>query len=297
VLLRVNVDNPGDKITEFGAGAKLYWARDTASPVGTFTSASGNVTLVATQTQYEIIDTTGAPGHYYRTRIGNTGGTLFDDWSPVFQAGAPDTYATVDALRELLRLPDDSRDNQLADLLRQVTAKINGPPPYGLGFDFFRLPAVTGTEIRTYDGDNRSWLQVKEGIVSLTTAEIAPTTGSSYSALAAADWVLRSPVQAGGPYLAVELTGVGAYTRIWSGYNIIRLTGVFGYASIPDDIVRATLSWAADLYRLGAGGGSPLSATGEEFGGVETTFLGGMPRFTWETLESYRAKHNGALVA
>lgn len=291
MLIRVNVDNPADKITEFGAGAKLYWARDNTSATGAFTDASGSTTLVAGQTQYEIIDTTGAVGHFYRTRIGNTGGTLFDSWSDVFQAGAPTAYATVDALREFLQLPNTDRDNVLADLLLRVTTKIDN----SLGFDFFRHPAVTGTEVRTFDGDNRSWIHVRQGITSLTNVELAYITGGAYSVLAAADWVLRNPLNEGGPYLDLELTQIGAHTRIWAAYNALRLTGVFGYTSIPPDIEQATLMWCADLYRLGAGGGSPLSATGEEFG--QERFIGGMPRFTWETLEDYRSRHNGALVA
>jgi hypothetical protein len=291
VLIRVNVDNPGDRITEFGAGAKLYWARDNASATGAFTDASGSTALVATQTQYEIIDTTGAVGHYYRTRIGNTGGTSFDTWSDVFQAGAPGAYASIDALREFLQLPDFSRDNVLSDLLARVTDKIT----LSLGFDFFRHPAVTGTEIRTYDGDNRSWLHVTQGINSLTLVRLAVATGYTYSSLAATDWKLRMPVQAGGPYLSLELTGVASYPTIYTGHDTLELTGVFGYLTIPAAIEQATLMWAADLYRLGAGGGSPLSATGEEFG--QARFIGGMPRFTWETVEEYRKLHQGALVA
>jgi hypothetical protein len=38
-----------------------------------------------------------------------------------------------------------------------------------------------------------------------------------------------------------------------------------------------------------------LSATGDEFG--QARFIGGMPRFTWETVEDYRSRHYGALVA
>lgn len=294
MLLRINADNPGDKLTEFGAGAKLYWARDNASAAGAFTDASGNTALVATQTQYELLDSTGAVGYFYRTRIGNTGGTSFDTWSDVFQAGAPTAYATVDALREFLQLPDDSRDNVLSDLLRRVTVRINKFLS-SAGFDFFRHPAVTGTEIRTYDGDNRNWLYVTQGITSLTLVRLATTTGATPASLAATDWKLRLPAQYDGPYLTLQLTGVAGYPYLYSGYDTVELTGVFGYTAIPDDVVQATLMWAADLYRLGAGGGTPLSATGEEFG--QERFIGGMPRFTWETLEDYRKRHAGALVA
>jgi len=298
VLLRINIDSPSDKLTEFGAGAKLYWSRDNTSAAGAFTSATGSVTLVSTQTQYEVVDGTGAVGHYYRTRIGNTGGTAFDTYAPVFQAGAPTAYATIDALRELLQLPSDSRDNLLSDLLLRVTDKIN----LSLGFDFFRHPAVSGTEIRLYDGDDGDTLTVEQGILSLTGIRVAGATGGTYSALAAADWRLRWPVQNGGPYLALDLTKTGNFPTWYSGYDTVELTGVFGYPAIPPAIEQATLYWAADLFRVGAYGGSQFGTSSAMGGGVgleefgQSRFAGGMPRITWETVEDYRARHRTWLV-
>lgn len=290
MLIRVNVDNPGDKITEFGAGAKLYWARDNTSATGAFTDASGSVTLVATQTQYEIIDGTGAVGSYYRTRIGNSAGTVFDAWSDVFQAGAPKAYATVDALRELLQLPDDSRDNLLADLLVRVSEKID----INLGFDFYRHPAVSGTEVRLVDHNGSDRLIYQPGIVSLSQVRTAAYTGGTFSILTSTDWHLRLPAGPGGepPYLAVRFGTYAPY-----GYDTVELTGVFGYPSIPAAIEQAALHWAADLYRVGAGGGIAGAGVGiEEFG--LPRFLGGMPRIAWETLEDYRRRHTeGLLVA
>ncbi|MCA1570403.1 MAG: hypothetical protein LC798_08825, partial [Chloroflexi bacterium] len=166
-----------------------------------------------------------------------------------------------------------------------------------LGFDFFRHPAVTGTEVRLYDGDNGNMIREPAGIVSLSLVRVASYTGSTYSSLAATDWRLRWPAFEGGPYLAVLLTGVANYPRFYAGYDTIELTGVFGYAAIPEDIEQATLMWAADLYRLGPGGGSPLSSTGEgEQSGLER-FIGRPPPFAWETIEDYRKRHAGALVA
>ena len=292
MLIRVSVDNPADKITEFGAGAKLYWSRDNTSASGAFTSASGSVTLVSTQTQYEVVDTTGAVGHYYRTRIGNTGATLFDPYAPVFQAGAPQTYATIDALRELLQLPDDSRDNLLSDLLLRVTDKIT----LSLGFDFFRHPAVTGTEVRTYDGENSGMITEQQGISSVTQVRWSNVTAGTWTSATAADYLLRHPVMPGGPFLFLRVSDVGLVPRWYRGYGTVEVTGVFGYLTIPPPIEQATLYWAADLYRIGASGGIVGAGVGvEEFG--QPRFLGGMPRITWETVEDYRMRHSLPLVA
>ena len=280
----IGVDDPADLLTGYGAGAKLRLERAADSAFTTPVEVA-TPTLVAGTTEYEVWDANGTPASYYRYRFSDTGGTSFSSYTVWGQPGAPRAYATVDALRELLQLPDDSRNNLLDDLLRRVTDKIN----LSLGFDFFRHPPVSGTDVRTYDGDDTGILTVTQGILSLTGVRIAGSTGATYASLATTDWKLRWPVQDGGPYLALELTAVGSYPTFYTGYDTVELTGVFGYPSIPPAIEQATLYWAADLYRLGAGGGSPLSATGEEFGA--TRFLGGMPRLTWETIEDYRARH------
>jgi hypothetical protein len=290
VQLVVNVDDPADLLVGYGAGAKVRLERATDAAFTTPTEIATQ-TILANQTQYEFWDTSGTVDSYYRSRYSDSAGTSFSSYSDVFRGGEVQAYATVDALRELLRLPDDSRDNQLTDLLLRVTTKITT----SLGFDFFRHPAVSGTEVRLFDGDNGNMVRVPEGIISLTGVGLAAYTGQSYTALTVGDWRLRWPVKLGGPYLSVMLSDVGTWRRWYRGFDTVQLTGVFGYPSIPPDIEQATLMWAADLYRLGAGGGAQLSATGEEFG--QERFAGGMPRFTWETVEDYRKRHQGPLVA
>jgi hypothetical protein len=261
VQLVVNVDNPADKITEFGASAKLYWYRDNTSPTGPFTSATGSVVLDPADTQYEIIDTTGAVGHYYRTRVGNTGGTLFDEYSPVFQAGAKTAYATMDALREYLDLPGETSDNLLSDLLIRASALIDER----CGRRFYRSPQVSGTEIRTYDSSSlwRSGTTLVEDIVSLTTLELATSTGGSYTVLAGTDsYLYPAQPDAGWPYTELRLSNVGAYQRWYSGFRVIRLTGAFGWPAVPALVELATLDLAREFYWQGRGG----RQVGLEFG-------------------------------
>lgn len=278
--LRVNVDNPGDKITEFGASAKLYWYRDNASATGAFTDATGNVTLVATQTQYEIVDTTGAVGHYYRTRIGNTGGTLFDTYAPIFQAGALTAYATLDSLREYLGLPDDSRDNLLSDLLVDASDYINAL----CGRDFYRHPQVSGTEVRTFDTGPGPRVRVNAGIVSLSLVELASYTGSSYTALTGTGWVLEPADKAPDySYTSVLLSDQGTYRTWYSAYAGARLTGVFGSSTVPAMIRKATLDLAREWYRQGPGGGGPVGVN--QFG--TPIFGGGMPSSVRDAIARY----------
>lgn len=280
MLIRVNVNAPDDKITEFGAGAKLYWARDNTSRVGAFTDASGSVTLVAAQSQYEIIDSTGVRGHFYRTRVGNVGGTSFDEWSDVFQVGAPTAYAELDDLREYIGLPDASQDNTLSDLLAQASDYID----VKCGRDFYRHPAVTGTETRTYDGTGGSIVWIPDGIVSATGASLRLYTGSSPIALASGDWVLGPADKlADRSYQWIGLSDVGAY-RTWSvGYGTVSVTGVFGNETIPPLIAKATLDLAREWYRQGPGGGGPVGVN--QFG--TPMFLQGMPTTVREVIAHY----------
>lgn len=279
MLIRVNVDAPDDKITEFGAGAKLYWARDNASATGAFTDASGNVTLVSTQTQYEIIDATGAVGHYYRTRVGNTGGTSFDEWAPVFRAGASSAYATLDALREYVNIPNTSQDNLLSDLLVDASGYLDAKCER----DFYRHPQVTGTEVRTFDGTGRRYLNVRLGIVSLTEVAVATQTGGTFTSLSASDWLL-GPTDRSEGWTATQVllsnTGSGYF---YPGFNTVRLTGVFGWSEPPAMIRKATLDLAREWYRQGPGGGGPVGVT--QFG---TPIFGmGMPLSVKQAIEHY----------
>lgn len=279
-LIRVNVNAPDDKITEFSSGAKLYWARDNTSATGSFTDASGSTALVATQSQYEIVDNTGAEGHYYRTRVGNSGGTLFEPWSAVFQLGAPIAYANFDDLREMLNLPDASQDNVLADLLADASGWIDAE----CGRDFYRHPGVTGTEIRTFNGNGSSWLPVAAGIVSLTTVEVAQTTGASYTTVASTGWFLEPRDKASDlSYSAVALSDFGPQFYWPPGYATVRLTGVFGSATIPPLIKKAALDLAREAFRQGPGGGGPVGIN--QFG--TPIFGGGMPASVTRAIARY----------
>lgn len=285
MLIRVNVDAPDDKITEFGAGAKLYWYRDNTSSTGPFTDATGSVTLVATQSQYEIIDATGALGHWYRTRVGNSGATTFDTYSDPFQAGAKRTYATLDSLREVL-FPGQtnigaSRDNFLSDLLVRATDHISAR----CGRDFFRHPQVTGTETRTFNTEYGSTvLLVPAGIISLTSVGLASYTGASYSTLTGSDWRYWPLTKADDmSYDGIVLSDQGGYRYWYGAYAGATLTGAFGWASIPSMIETATLDLAREWYRQGPGGGGPVGVN--QFG--TPMFAAGEPKSVRDAIARY----------
>jgi hypothetical protein len=276
IRIRVNVDDVDGKLEQYGAGAKLYWARDNTSSTGAFTDASGSLDLVTSLTAYDVDDTTGQPGHWYRTRVGNLAATDFSAWSPVFQAGELLAYATVTDLREELRLPasDHSRDNLLADLLRDASDWLTTE----CGRDFYRHPQVSGTETRLYDlraGDT----VIVDDIVSLTTVEYAYSTGTAYAILDAAGWTLAPRLAS--PYGVLELTDAGLLEHFYAGTGTVRLTGVFGFAAVPRAVRRATLDIARELYQQSVGG----RPVGLEYGRVPpsaVTVIEKLSRHTYE---------------
>lgn len=280
--IRQSVDAVDDVLRDRGAGARIEIQRDTTSAFGAPTSLS-NVTLIATQTQYEIYDAAGVDGNWYRTRLTTSTGTQPSVWA-VFQAGAITAYVTLDDLRENLSLPDDSQDNLLSDLLVQASAYLDEK----CRRDFYRHPQVSGTEVRLYDVTGRSTAQVVDDIVSLTTLEYASYTGAAYTALASTDWMLQPQNQRRNwPYEEVVLSDMAVgLTSFYQGRRTARLTGVFGFASVPDMIAKATLDLAREWYRQGPGGGGPVGVN--QFG--TPIFGGGEPKSVKDAIEAYRRR-------
>ena len=158
-------------------------------------------------------------------------------------------YRAVQALRETLGLPDNSRDNLLADCLRRASDWIGAE----CNRDFYRHPQVTGTEVRTYHlGAAATY--IRDDIISLTTVEYPLGTGQAYTVLTAANYTLDPATVDGVPFDALYLSDVGILSSFSAGYATVRLTGVFGYLSVPGLIEQATLDLAREMYQQGPGG-------------------------------------------
>ncbi len=280
--IRQSVDAVDDVLRDRGAGARIEIQRDTTSAFAAPTSLT-NVTLIATQTQYEIYDSAGTAGNWYRTRLATSTGTQPSDWV-VFQAGALTAYATLDDVREYLGLPDDSHDNLLSDLLVQASAYLDEK----CRRDFYRHPQVSGTEVRLYDVTGRTTGNIVDDIVSLTTVEWAYYTGGAFTALTATDWMLQPQnPRRGWPYEEVALSDLAVgLVSFYRGRRTARLTGVFGFAAVPDMIAKATLDLVREWYRQGPGGGGPVGVN--QFG--TPIFGGGEPKSVKDAVEAYRRR-------
>jgi hypothetical protein len=275
----VNVDDPDDLLVGYGAAAKVRLERDTTSAFGSPVEVATQ-TIVSGTTQYEFWDSGGTSASWYRSRYSATAGAPFSEYSSPFQPGNPTAYATLDALREYLNVPDVSSDNVLSDLLEDASRHLDEK----CGRDFLRHPGVSGTETRTFLTERGNLLEVRAGIVSLDTVELAPYTGAAYSTLAADDWTLwPTDPEPYHSYSGVALTDTGSYRYWYPALAGARLTGVFGFAQVPPLIRRATLDLAREWYRQGPGGGGPVGVN--QFG--TPIFGAGEPKSVRDAIEEY----------
>ena len=284
----VNVDDPDDLITGYGAGAKVRIERATSSAFADATEIAA-LTLVSGQTQYEYWDAAGLDTSWYRSRYSATGGAPFSGYSDGFQIGAPRTYATLDALREYIKLPDDRDDNLLTDLLRQATDYLTTK----MRRDVFRHPPISGTETRLFNGAGSSELAIPVGLIpgSVTTIRVAGGTGGDFTALVAADWAIpeTSPyVGVGGtietrPASYLDLTDIAGVDSWYKGFATAEITAAFGFPAIPSMVEKATLDLAREWYRQGPGGGGPVGVN--QYG--TPLFAAGMPKTVADAIAEF----------
>ena len=178
-------------------------------------------------------------------------------------------YTTLTAVKLDLGRSDVVDDTVLGNYITEVGDFISGYVGYSLDTD----SATT----YTYDGysavaDGRC-LPIPGGVRSITTLKVAPQTGGTLVAVAAADFFLRPLAQdraPGWPATEVWLNSLGATPIFYPGFSNIEITtGTFGSAAVParvEGVARRTVvrAWAArqaggnDLLGTGGDGGTPL---------------------------------------
>lgn len=247
--LILNIEGVNDALgtAAYGTAAAAIVERGTAQ-TGSY-SAFATAALVAGQSQYEIWDTSAqaTTSSWYRYRIGNGAGTLFSDYSDPFRATALAAYATLDELTDRLNLPDEDRYSLLSSILESVSAQMDAET----GRQFYRLPQVSGDTTRIYDGTGSTYLPVPEGIVSVTTVQVRDDIDSDWVTLGTAEWTLRpANPDPGDTYRGIALTGTSSaqYATFPDGMTTVRVTGAFGWPSVPYLVREAVIEMAARVY-------------------------------------------------
>jgi len=239
IKVTLNIDNTADLMGTAAYGTAAYAILESGTAEGGSYSPAGTVLLTSGTNQYEYWDSSATSATWYRFRV--TDGVEYSEYSAEFRATALAAYASLDSLVERLQLPDETQYNLLSDILVNVSAQFSDEAHR----EFYRIPQVSGTAIRYYDGHGDDDLFLPEGVISLDSVELADYTGGAYTTIGTASWFLR-PTQpsAGWPYTRLNLYG---YTFPY-GFNTVRLTGAFGWSSVPSLIEEAVIQMAARTY-------------------------------------------------
>lgn len=121
-VIVANVDELLDP-EAYDAGALLRW-ESSATVDGTY-AEGGTVPLVADQFLYDIWDEPGVTTTWYRTRISDSGASLFSPYSTPFQPSSAQLYLTLDQFRAF-EPGSTLSDESLLILLQASAADIVG---------------------------------------------------------------------------------------------------------------------------------------------------------------------------
>lgn len=265
-------EDSADVLAEFSAGAKLYLL-SSSSESGSYSDVT-STTIVSGTEQYELTDSAGTSSTWYKTQVGNSAGSTRGSLSDAFRATSLVAYATLDDLRETLALgANTTHDNLLYDLLIDVSADLDAICQRR----FYRDPQVSGTTTVYADVWHPGCRSLEEAIgraafvdgraldiVSVTSLSVRDTESSEYAEVPAGDtgyyldgWAVGVGVYGTDwPYEDVTLSPASTtYTVFPTGRRAVKITGVFGFPTVPNPVKRAVITEAAERFRQKIGGG------------------------------------------
>lgn len=177
---------------------------------------------------------------------------------------ATGSYVDNTAAKLRLGITDASQDS----LLTAITAEVND---YVEGF-CGRVVADLGSVTYTFDGSDAleggRMLPLIMGFRSVTTLQVAASTGATLSTVPSTDYFLRPTTQQRDPgWPATELwmtdipTSGNATPIFYRGFNNVAITGSAGWAAVPGDLADVALKMAVATYRerQSSGGGDVMT--------------------------------------
>src|SRR3990167_10795946 len=291
IRLRLFVENPDEILhaSMGGAGAVIQLQRDTVEAFSTPVDVT-TVAIVAATRSYITYDSVGTSATWYRTRYETSAGAGVSDWSAAFLPGMVG-YCYLDDVKQRIDRTGDTTDDELfSEYIDEATDYIRGY----LGRDLIDT-ALT----HTYDGSdavrNRRCLLIPRGVRSLSLLETAATTGASFTTVTAGTYFLRPTTQdrtPGWPATELWLSDVaGNLTQFPDGYDNVRLTGTFGFATVPQRVQEVALNLVVRMYASRQAGQSDLIGSGGAGGSpMVSAFLS---RRDKESLDSFRGLNVG----
>jgi hypothetical protein len=175
---------------------------------------------------------------------------------------APSTYATLPLFKATVKVTAADRDELLAQALTAAARAVDsytGRRPAGFTLD----EAATA---RTYEVHGRT-VRTRSGWAKLLVDEIGSATGLTVEVGDGTTWTAITGYRTDPGNALADSRPITALTTpgLW-GCDLVRVTARWGWPSIPDQVVQATLIQATRLYRRKD---SPEGVAGQgEFGVV-----------------------------
>jgi hypothetical protein len=284
-LVKVYVESADDLLNAgmYDAGA-IVRLQSCATEAGVYVNESTAALVSGTQT-YTLYDADGASTTWYRTRYENAGGTVTSDWSAVFQVGGETAgyLCSLYDVKQRLGITGTAYDEELAELIRQVTAEIER-----LTDCDFTGDRSDGTYVLDVPYTSRT-LWVTRGIQSVTTLSLAttdqPDTGGTYTATT--EYRLR-PVVAERGWAGAPATRIifpdSASSWFQRGFGTVQLVGKLGWASVPPEVERIAAS-AVVAQHMTKGSEGPRAVVGPD---GRATILRDISPADYQTLLAFR---------
>ena len=183
-------------------------------------------------------------------------------------------YTTVDDLAVELEL-NATDQARLTPKLERAIAAASRQIDAHTGWQAHGFWADTTVQVRTYEPEEADCLYIPEGI-STATGLIVKTDqdgdGVYETTISSSDYLLE-PYNAlsnypAWPYTEIEIRATSAAYFPTGLENTVQITAKFGWPAVPDDVEKATLIQAAQLYKAGDA----------IFGGVQLGLDGGVLR-------------------
>src|SRR3990167_2112283 len=289
VLLTITLEDitAAEILTGYSAGALVRLQRDTTSAFSTATNLT-TIAVVSGTESYTYWDSTGTTSSWYRTRYENSGGTLLSSWSDGFQptghGTATGSYATRAGVKARYGFTDAVDDPFIDILCNQVNGFIENRVGRAIA-------PLAGTGPWLFDGrdalENGRLLIVEQGIRSITTLRVQPHTGGDWSSIPSTDYFILPPVQKrqpGWPGFELWMTDIptsgNPYPYFPVGIANVELTGLLGWAVIPDELRDVAETLVVRMYQARKTGQSDVVGTDELGNPMISRLLSGRDLYT-----------------
>jgi hypothetical protein len=175
------------------------------------------------------------------------------------------SYATLAQFKEALQITDSSQDTALQAVLNATDDLIDNFVDQQVGF------GQTASQTRYYTAENLYYC-LTDPIVSVSSIATDDDANDTYETTWSATDYILAPKNAsldGEPYTEID-TSLAGQRSFPLSLNGVRVTGVFGWPSVPSAVVQAALIQA----------GAVWSSRSAPYGVIGSTELGGIMRLS-----------------